>query len=92
MASLGAYSCFLFHSSPFHLFSLFVILFALTNGRLSEGNLNHCRSFKTTGNGIIKSIHVVREKTLADGSQCRNLFFAVCHNLSFSNGSSRFIL
>ena len=61
----------LFHSSPFHLFSLFVILFALANGRFCQGNLNYCRSFKTTGNGIIKSIHVVREKTLADGSQTR---------------------
>ena len=81
-----------FHSSPFHFFSLFVILLALTNGRFCQGDANHCCTFKTTGNSIIESIHVVREKTLADGSQTSNFLIAVSYNLCLTNGGCRFVL
>ena len=57
-----------FHSSPFELFSLFIILLALANGRFCQSDAHYCCSFKTAGNSVIKSIHVVRKKTLADGS------------------------
>ena len=81
-----------YHSSVFHFLALFVILLALANGRFSQSNPNHCCPFETSGNSIIESIHVVREKTLADSSQTCNLLFSVCHNLSFTNGCCRFVL
>ena len=76
------------HSSPFELITLFIILFTFANGRLCQGNANHRRSFKAAGNGIIESIHVVRKETLADGSQAKNLLFAVCHYLCLTYGCS----
>ena len=55
-----------FHSSPFHFFSLLVILFPLANRRLCQGNLHYRRPFKTTRNSGIESIHVMREETQTD--------------------------
>lgn len=52
----------------------------------------YCRPIKTAGNGIIESVHVVRKKTLADGSQGGYLLFTACHNLRFTNGRCRLIL
>ncbi len=49
-------------------------------------------TFKAAGNSIIESIHVVREESLADGSQTSNLFFAVSYNLSLSHSCCRPIL
>ena len=81
-----------FHSAIFHFFTLFIILFTLTNGRFSQSNPNHCCPFETSGNSIIESIHMMREKTLADSSQTSNLLFVVCHNLCLAYGGCRFVL
>jgi hypothetical protein len=75
-----------------HFFSLFVILLALTNRRFSQGDAHYGSPFKAAGNSIIESIHVVREESLADGSQTSNLFFAVSYNLSLSHSCCRPIL
>ena len=53
----------LFHSSPFHLFTLLVILLTLASGRCGEGYLDYGGTRKTAGDGIIEGIHVVGKET-----------------------------
>ena len=58
----------LFHSSIFHFFPLLVILLAFACWRLSEGNLYDSSMLKAAGDGVVKSIHVLRKESLADSS------------------------
>ncbi len=63
-----AFNPYSFLSLPFHFFTFLVILFPLSRRRLCQGNLHYGCTFNATLDGIVESIHVLGQETLADGS------------------------
>ena len=68
-----------FHSSVFHFLTLTIILLALTGGRFSKTNTANGCSIEAARNSSIKSIHVMRQETLADGTQSKDLLLVRLH-------------
>ena len=66
---------------------MLVVLLALADGRLGEGDAHHGRPFKTAGDGGVEGVHVLGEETLADDPQTLDLLLAVGHQLCLPNGS-----
>ena len=49
----------LFHTAVFHLFALLVVLLALANGGLGQGDADYGCTVKAAGDGIVERVHVV---------------------------------
>ena len=71
---------------------MLVVLLALADGRLGEGDAHHGRPFKTAGDGGVEGVHVLGEEPLADDPQGLNLLLAAGYQLGPADGGGRLVL
>lgn len=68
------------------------VLFPLAGGRLRKGDLHHGRTIKAPPDGIIESIHVVRQEPLTDSPQGQYLLVSVMYQRCHTNSHRRPVL